>query len=79
MARDPLDAHRTALHRSRQQVEQNERTWRDSIRARNVLVRKAKAAGMPAAEAYDLAGVNQSTYSRQAGATGPRRRPASRS
>ena len=39
MARDPLDAHRTALHRSRQQVEQNERTWRDSIRARNVLVR----------------------------------------
>lgn len=66
-----LARHRAALRRARGRVEANERRWRDSIKARNQLVREAKQAGLSAGEAYELAGVNQSTFSRQrGGATG---------
>lgn len=65
--RQELARHRAALRRARGQVEANERRWRDSIKTRNGLVRAAKAAGLPAAEAYRLAGVHESTYSRQQG------------
>lgn len=67
MARDLHAEHRAALRRARGRVEAKERAWRDSIRARNDLVRAAKRAGLPAAEAYELAGVTQSTFSRQQG------------
>jgi hypothetical protein len=72
------DQHLDRLRQSRSTVEANERTWRDSIKERNQLVRAAKRAGVPAAEAYAAAGITQSTYSRQAGATGSERRRRSR-
>ena len=59
-----LAQHRRALARHRQQVEAKERAWRDSIRVRNDAVRAAKADGMSAQEAYELAGVSQSAFSR---------------
>jgi hypothetical protein len=71
------DQHLDRLRRFRLTVEENERRWRDSIKERNRLVREAKQAGVPAAAAYDAAGINGSTFSRQqeGGATGsgPRR------
>ena len=67
MAKDQLAQHRAGLRRARGRVEANEQRWRASIRERNDLVRAAKRAGLPAAEAYELAGVTQSTFSRQQG------------
>lgn len=67
MAREEHGEQLRALRRARTQVEANERRWRESIRARNDLVRDAKLAGVPAQVAYDAAGINQSTYSRQGG------------
>ena len=60
-----LAQHRRALARHRQRVQQDLARYQASIRARNDAVRAAKADGMAAREAYDLAGVSQSTFSRQ--------------
>ena len=63
-----LAQHRRALARHRQQVEAAHKAYQAAIRARNNAVRAAKADGMAAREAYELAGVSQSTFSRQEGA-----------
>lgn len=63
-----LAQHRRVLARHRHQVAVDLARYQASIRARNDAVRAAKADGMPAREAYELAGVSQSTFSRQRGA-----------
>jgi hypothetical protein len=59
-----------AVARSRQKVDRLEAAWRAAIRERVKLCRTAKQAGHPAATVYQLAGIGQSTYSRQAKASG---------
>jgi hypothetical protein len=60
-----LTQHRRALAQHHRKVERDLARYRASVRARNDAVRAAKADGLPAAEAYDLAAVSQSTFSRQ--------------
>jgi ABC-type Fe3+-citrate transport system substrate-binding protein len=60
-----LARHRRALARHHQQVEAARRTFQAAIKARNDALRAAKDDGLPAREAYELAHVSQSTFSRR--------------
>ena len=58
------------LDQARAKVERATEARRLAVEARNELVREAKRAGLPAAAAYERAGINQSTFSRQQGSGG---------
>jgi hypothetical protein len=65
-----LAKHRRVLAEHKRKVKTAHEAYRRAVSTRNEAVRAAKLDGLPAAEAYELAGVTQSTFSRQQGDAG---------